>query len=86
MAVQDPFPTSHPNTANPDGSDLCCVSDHEMTSHFDWRDGEHILAWARRFGVGDRFFLFCDRADTPQVVADGVLTVDGHCSYSPDRQ
>ena len=73
-------------TANPDGSDLCCVSDHEMTSHFDWRDGEHILAWARRHDVGDRYFLFRDQADTPEVVADGVLTVDGHCSYSPDRR
>jgi hypothetical protein len=57
-----------------------------MISHFDWRDGAHILAWARRFDVGDRYFLFRDRTDAPEVVADGVLTVDGHCSYSPDRR
>jgi hypothetical protein len=73
-------------TANPDGSDLCCVSDHEMTSHFDWRDGTHILAWARRFEVGNRYFLFRDQSDERRVVGEEVLTADGHCSYSPDRQ
>lgn len=73
-------------TANPDGSDLYCVSDHEMTSHFDWRDATHILAWARRREIGDRYFLFTDQSDEISVMGDGVLTVDGHCSYSPDRR
>ncbi len=73
-------------TANPDGSDLCCVSDHEMTSHFDWRDSEWILAWARRHDIGDRYFLLRDRSDDRTVVGDGVLTSDGHCSYGPDRR
>jgi hypothetical protein len=72
-------------TANPDGSDVCCVSDHEMTSHFDWRDPEWILAWARRHDVGDRYFLFRDRSEEQTVVGDGILTSDGHCSYGPDR-
>lgn len=73
-------------TANPDGSDLFCLSDSGMVSHFDWRDPEHLLAWAQRPAVGDRFFLFQDRDDRAEVVADGALTVDGHCSYSPDRR
>lgn len=73
-------------TANLDGSDLYCVSDHEMVSHFDWYDANHILAWARRYDVGDRYFLFTDQSDEVAVVGDGVLTVDGHCSYSPDRR
>ncbi|MDA0746981.1 MAG: hypothetical protein O2954_10710 [bacterium] len=73
-------------TAYPDGSDVCCVSDHEMVSHFDWRDSEHILAWARRREVGDRYFLFQDRSDAIEVLGEGLLTVDGHCSYGPDRR
>ncbi|UCH34748.1 MAG: hypothetical protein JSV65_19900 [Armatimonadota bacterium] len=73
-------------TARPDGSEVCCVSDHEMVSHFDWRDERHILAWARRRDVGDRYFLFTDCTDRLDVVAEGVLTTDGHCSYSPDRR
>ncbi len=72
-------------TANPDGSELFCLAAHDMVSHYDWRDAEHILAWARHPKAGDRYYLFRDRAAEVQVVAEGVLTVDGHCSYSPDR-
>lgn len=73
-------------TARPDGSDLYCLADHEMVSHFDWRDEAHILAWARQHGEGDFFYLFTDRSREKQVVGRGVLIFDGHCSYSPDRQ
>ena len=73
-------------TANPDGADICCVSDHEMTSHFDWRDADHILAWARRRDIGDRYFLFQDRSNEIELIGEGVLTTDGHCSYAPDRR
>lgn len=72
-------------TSSADGSDLRCLCDHGMVSHFDWRNSDAVLAWAHRQGVGDKYFLFPDRAQAePQVVGEGVLTVDGHCSYSPD--
>nr|CAA9252441.1 FIG00581508: hypothetical protein [uncultured Armatimonadetes bacterium] len=63
-----------------------CLSDHQMVSHYDWRDEDHLLAWARRAGLGNRYFLFTDRTGETEVVGDGVLTVDGHCSFSPDRR
>jgi hypothetical protein len=67
------------------------VADDDLVSHFDWRDREHILAWARVAAKGDHYFLFRDCAPTgpagdPQIVGEGVLTCDGHCSYSPDRR
>jgi len=71
-------------TANPDGSDICCVADHDMTSHFDWRNTKEILAWATQHDIGNRYFIFTDRTDKKEVVGEGVLTCDGHCSYSPD--
>jgi len=73
-------------TANPDGSEITCVSDQDMISHFDWRNANQILAWARRYDIGDRYFLFTDRTDQIEVVGEGTLTCDGHCSYSPDRR
>ena len=73
-------------TANPDGSDVVCVSDHDMTSHFDWRSPTQILAWARRHEIGDRYFLFTDRTEEIEIIGEDVLTTDGHCSYSPDRE
>lgn len=71
-------------TANPDGSGLACVADHGMVSHFDWRDDHHILAWARQHGVGDHYFIFADPGGEAEILAEDVLTQDGHCSYSPD--
>jgi len=73
-------------TADPDGSDLRLLADDDLVSHFDWRDAARILAWARRPQRGDRFYLFDDGTGEASVVGEGVLTVDGHCSYSPDRQ
>ena len=73
-------------TANPDGSDVCCVADHQLVSHFDWRDEGHILAWARQNDIGSYFFLFTDKSDEVAIVGKDVMTADGHCSYSPDRK
>jgi hypothetical protein len=73
-------------TARPDGSDLYCVTDNEFVSHFDWRDESHILAWAYQQGEGVFFYLFTDLSREKEIVGRGVLTVDGHCSYSPDRR
>ncbi len=74
-------------TADPDGSDLCVVADHGMVSHFDWRDDAHILAWAHHHEHGDHFYFYTDRArNEVEIVGDGLLTVDGHCTYSPDRR
>ncbi|MBC7288725.1 MAG: hypothetical protein H5T86_11950, partial [Armatimonadetes bacterium] len=78
-------------TARPDGSDIRLLADDDLVSHFDWRDPQHVLAWARVKGVGDYYFLFPDQpptgeTGTPRIVGRGVLTCDGHCSYSPDRR
>jgi len=35
-------------TARPDGSDLRCLLDSGMASHFSWRNNHQILAWARK--------------------------------------
>ena len=58
-------------TSDPEGSDLRCVNDHDMTSHFDWRNEHQIFAWARWHGVGDRYFLMEDR-DVSEVEAGAL--------------
>ena len=72
-------------TARPDGSEVAIVAWHGGVSHFDWRDSDHILAWGSHRGIGDRYFVFRDRVDHQvTVLGEGILTEDGHCSYSPD--
>jgi hypothetical protein len=72
-------------TARADGGDPYVLNPHGMTSHFIWRDPEHILAWSRQPKTGNKFHLFRDRSTHVEVVGDGVLTEDGHCTYVPRR-
>ena len=73
-------------TAALDGADPFILLDDGFVSHYDWRDGGGLLAWARVSGAGDRYWLCRDRAPGREVVGEGVFETDGHCSYSPDRR
>jgi hypothetical protein len=70
-------------TAAPDGSDLRVVNDSGRTSHFIWKDARHILAWAERPSHGRGFYVFEDGTGREELLGEGVLTRDGHCSYLP---
>lgn len=71
-------------TAAPDGSDLRVVDDNGLTSHFIWRDPNHILAFSEQPSAGKRFYLFEDGGDESiEVVGGDELERDGHCSYLP---
>jgi hypothetical protein len=70
------------------GNDIRVINDSRMTSHHWWRDDNHILAWANRPEVGDRFFIFDDRGSVGKnysIFGDGILKEDGHCSYLPNK-
>ncbi|MBX3400924.1 MAG: hypothetical protein KF873_19500 [Gemmataceae bacterium] len=73
-------------TAKPDGTDLRLHLDTGMVSHFDWRDDSTILAWVKTPKDGNKFALIDVATNGLTLVGDGVLTQDGHCSYSPDRK
>lgn len=70
-------------TANPDGSGVHTVADHRMVSHFIWKNPTQILAWSTE-PERTAFHLYTDRSDTVEVIGEGILTRDGHCTYSPD--
>ncbi|MDA2927631.1 hypothetical protein MYX78_10460 [Acidobacteria bacterium AH-259-G07] len=74
-------------TANPDGTGLYPINRDEQgyTSHFIWRDPTHILAYTWHGSHGRRFYLFQDRSEKFEVVGPEVMTLDGHCSYLPNR-
>jgi hypothetical protein len=74
-------------TAAPDGSDLRVIDPSGATSHFIWRDPQHILAWTRHESFGNGFYLFEDRVGGKvEIVGHGVMTENGHCSYLPGNQ
>lgn len=73
-------------TCRPDGGELVCALDTGRISHYDWLDEDHILAWARRREGGERFLLVDVRDGRCTPYGEGVLTEDGHDSFSPDRR
>jgi hypothetical protein len=70
-------------TAKTDGSDLYIVDPLGQTSHFVWRDPEHIFAWAYHPTFKNRFYLFKDQTREVQVVGPEVMVVNGHNTYLP---
>lgn len=70
-------------TAAMDGSALHVVDDYGQMSHFIWRDPRHILAWAWHPSHEAAFYLYRDQTDAVEVVGEGVMTLNGHCTYLP---
>lgn len=73
-------------TANPDGSDVFCLVDHEIISHFDWKNSNQIIAWTYQHNIGGNYILFTDQTKEMHIVGQNKLIEDGHCSFSPDRK
>lgn len=74
-------------TADRNGKDLYILDPFGRTSHFIWRDPKHVLAWAwHPSKEGDRFYLYRDKTEQVEVVGDGVMTVNGHCTYLPGNR
>ncbi len=72
-------------TADSDGKNLHILDPYGKTSHFVWRDKDSVIAWAWHPSKGDRFYLYRDRTEQVEVIGDGVMTVNGHCTYLPKR-
>jgi hypothetical protein len=73
-------------TANPDGTDIYCIADYGMVSHYAWKNDRHLLVWATHPSYGNRYYVFEDKTESVNVTGNGILTVDGHPSYSPDSR
>jgi len=73
-------------TAKSDGTDIHIVDPYGKTSHFIWRDPKHILAWAWHPSHGDAFYLYQDGTDKVEIVGEGIMTRNGHCTYLPGNK
>ncbi|MBI3154310.1 MAG: hypothetical protein HYZ20_02780 [Burkholderiales bacterium] len=76
-------------SCRPDGRELNCLLDTGSVSHYDWRDDDTLLVWARQPDAAtSRFLLLAHQAEGQpprcEVFAGEVLREDGHCSFSPD--
>lgn len=74
-------------TCDIDGKNLFVLDRGGRTSHFTWRDNDHILAWSNQKSFnGWKFTLFKDKTLNYTAIGDGVMTENGHCTYLPDKR
>lgn len=73
-------------TASAAGRDLYPLDPWGKTSHFIWRDPQHVLAWAWHPSHQNAFYLYRDQTEQVEVVGPGVMTVNGHCTYLPGNR
>jgi len=75
-------------TVNLDGSDLRCILPFEWgASHFDWKSPHEIFVTTFYKGGKElAYVIVTDGKEEYKVIAPGVLTRDGHGSFSPDRR
>ncbi len=75
-------------TANADGSDIYCLANDRMISHYYWMDDKHLIAFARKEPIGDRYFLIEDKSKEFKIIGDGVLDIygDGHPQVHPGKR
>jgi hypothetical protein len=73
-------------TIGRDGKDPYILDPYGKTSHFIWRDRDHVLAWAWHPSQKDKFYLYRDRTEKVEAIGPEVMTVNGHCSYLPGNR
>ena len=71
-------------TVGVDGRQPYVLDPYGNTSHFIWRDPEHVLAWASHPSHGTKFYLYRDRTEEVEVVGPDLMPLNGHCTYLPD--
>ena len=69
-------------TAGVDGKDIYLLDPSGKTSHFIWKDPDHITAWTL---ANDKraFYEFQDRTNKVRIVGEGVMKVNGHNTFLP---
>jgi hypothetical protein len=73
-------------SANTEGKDIRIVDGSGYTSHFIWRDPEHLMMWTKHQGK-DGFFLFKDDgSDSAIQEGEGIMTRNGHNTYLPGNE
>jgi hypothetical protein len=70
-------------TANMDGTDLFVLDSSGKTSHFIWRDNDHVTMFTQPVGMKERFYLFIDKSNEFGVIGEELMPRNGHCTYVP---
>lgn len=71
-------------TCDAEGKDRFALINEGHVSHYTWKSNSELLAYSTHKATGTHYHLYKDKTDDRVVVGEGILTGDGHPSYSPD--
>lgn len=72
-------------TADKNGKNQYVLDPSGYTSHFVWRDHQHVCAWTRPANQPDGFYLLKDLTQDVTPVGKGVMVLNGHNTYLPKQ-
>lgn len=71
-------------TSDLEGSDIRLMDPSNYTSHFIWRDRNHVAAWTKQASHGNGFYVFEDgNPAATYVLSQENMPVNGHNTYLP---
>jgi hypothetical protein len=73
-------------TADVKGGGLRMIDPSGKSSHYNWRDPEHVVLWTHHPSNGERFYLIHEPTAKYEALAPDVLNKNGHISYLPNRR
>lgn len=73
-------------TCDTDGSNLYCLMEYGMASHYHWKSPEVIVCWCAPGGTEAHLYEMKDKTREVEALDPAFFVRDGHCSYSPDRK
>lgn len=74
-------------TSDLEGKNIHLVDPSNYTSHFIWRDRNHITAWTRQPSHGNGFYVFTDgKPEETYVLNQEKMPVNGHNTYLPGNE
>jgi hypothetical protein len=71
-------------TSSIQGDDIRLLNDSGYSSHYYWKNNDHLLCYSHVVGKGEGYFLFDDLSNESFLVSPDLLTEDGHPSYLSD--
>lgn len=71
-------------TADKDGGNLYVADPSGFSSHFVWRDPNHIFVWTKPIGKRAGFWLLEDQTEIMTLLGEEAMTANGHNTYVPN--
>lgn len=69
-----------------EGDDIRIVDGSGYTSHFIWRDTQHLMMWTKHKGINGFFLFKDDGSDKAVQEGEGIMTRNGHNTYLPGNE